>query len=93
MLLDPTRLMVVAVLAQGCRGFTELQQLLRISKGRLYHHLSVLEEHGLVERRYRLSAGDRPRLILCLTGRARATLPEALDRLVELLEKLRGSLR
>jgi len=91
-LLEPTRLLVVAVLAEGCRRFIELQRILGVSKGSLYFHLNVLEENCLVEKRYRLSSRDRPALYLCLTRRARSLLPVILDLLISRLERIRDTL-
>lgn len=61
---DPHRLRIVDELALGDRSPTELGELLDLPSNLLAHHLGVLEESGLVERR--VSAGDRRRRYLVL---------------------------
>ncbi len=91
-LLDPIRLLIIAVLAEGCRRFIELQRLLGITKGRLYFHINVLEKNCIIEKHYRLSSSDRPALYICLTPDASTRLPRVLDNLIERLEQIRNAL-
>lgn len=86
LLLDEARLAIVAALAEGCRRFIELQRLLGLSKGSLYHHIAVLEDACIVARGYRLSPGDRPALLICLAPGAREALPRVLEELIRRLE-------
>ncbi|BES82176.1 winged helix-turn-helix domain-containing protein [Pyrodictium abyssi] len=92
LLLEPTRLLIVAVLAEGCRRFIELYRLLGVSKGSLHFHLRVLEENCVVTRSYRLSSSDRPALMVCLSSDARRVLVEALEEVIMELAGIREKL-
>jgi protein-tyrosine-phosphatase len=61
---DPIRLGMVAELELGDRTFQELAELLSQPGNLLAHHLRVLEEAGLIDRR--VSEGDRRRRYLSL---------------------------
>jgi ArsR family transcriptional regulator, arsenate/arsenite/antimonite-responsive transcriptional repressor / arsenate reductase (thioredoxin) len=61
---DPIRLGIVAELELGDRTFQELAELLSQPGNLLAHHLGVLEEARLIERR--VSEGDRRRRYLSL---------------------------
>lgn len=63
-LADPTRLAVVDMLTLSDRSPTELRLALDLSSNLLAHHLRVLEDAGLVERRR--SEGDARRSYLSL---------------------------
>lgn len=62
---DVARLAVVDELVLGDRSPSELQKLLGLPSNLVAHHLKVLEDNGLVERRR--SEGDRRRTYLTLT--------------------------
>jgi protein-tyrosine-phosphatase len=70
---DPIRLGIVGQLELGDRTFQELAELVSQPGNLLAHHLGVLEETGLIERR--VSEGDRRRRYISLN-------PEPLDGLV-----------
>jgi protein-tyrosine-phosphatase/DNA-binding transcriptional ArsR family regulator len=70
---DPHRLAIVDALALGDRTPRELATLVDAPSNLLAHHLAVLAEAGLVERR--VSSGDRRRRYVVLR-------PEALDGLL-----------
>lgn len=72
---DPIRLGIVAELDLGDRTFQELAELVSQPGNLLAHHLGVLEEAGLIDRR--VSEGDRRRRYLSLN-------PEPLDGLLSL---------
>ncbi|MGD2042721.1 MAG: helix-turn-helix domain-containing protein [Acidimicrobiia bacterium] len=61
---DPRRLIVVDDLASGDRTVAELAEVVGIPGNLLAHHLDVLEDAGLVERR--VSEGDRRRRYVTL---------------------------
>ena len=50
-LADPTRLAILARLAQGEAGVNDLAALFPISQPAISRHLKVLDEAGLIERR------------------------------------------
>jgi protein-tyrosine-phosphatase len=70
---DPHRLAIVDALALSDRTPRELADLVDVPSNLLAHHLGVLSEAGLIERR--VSAGDRRRRYVVLR-------PEALDGLL-----------
>jgi protein-tyrosine-phosphatase len=72
---DPIRLGIVAELDLGDRTFQELAELVSQPGNLLAHHLGVLEEAGLIDRR--VSEGDRRHRYLSLN-------PEPLDGLLSL---------
>ena len=72
-LADPHRLAIVDALASGDRTPRQLGELVGAPTNLLAHHLTVLEEAGLVERR--TSEGDRRRRYVVLR-------PERLDALL-----------
>jgi DNA-binding transcriptional ArsR family regulator len=65
---DPVRLRLLELLRQQPRTVTELAELLDVPRTRLYYHIRLLEEHGLItvddtrvvsgitEKRYRVTA-------------------------------------
>lgn len=61
---DPRRLLIVDDLASGDRTVAELVDVVGIPGNLLAHHLDVLEDAGLVERR--VSEGDRRRRYVAL---------------------------
>ena len=61
---DPTRLSIVGELDLGDRTFQELADMVKQPGNLLAHHLTVLEDAGLIERR--VSEGDRRRRYLSL---------------------------
>lgn len=63
-LADPARLRIVDGLGSGDRPVSELQELTGLPGNLLAHHLGVLEEAGLIERRR--SEGDRRRRYVVL---------------------------
>lgn len=70
---DPHRLRMVDELAQSDRTFLELAHLIELPGNAAAHHLEVLEQAGLIERR--VSDGDRRRRYIQLR-------PERLDGLI-----------
>jgi protein-tyrosine-phosphatase len=72
---DEARLMMVEALAEGDRSVQELGTLVDLPGNLLAHHLGVLEEAGLIERR--VSEGDRRRRYIVLrTGVFADLLPQ-----------------
>ena len=72
---DEHRLAIVDALAAGDRTVAELGAIAGIPGNLLAHHLDVLDEAGLVERR--VSAGDRRRRYVTLRWDRLPHLPEA----------------
>ena len=79
---DPIRLGIVADLELGDRTFQELAELVSQPGNLLAHHLTVLEEAGLIERR--ISEGDRRRRYISLN-------PEPLDLLMAVRQRVARS--
>ena len=74
---DPHRLAIVDALALGDRAPAELGELAGLPTNLLAHHLRVLEEAGLVERRPSSGDGRRRYVVLC-PERIGATVPPQL---------------
>jgi len=75
-LAEPSRLAIVDALALGDRTPRELGRLVGLPTNLLAHHLDVLADAGLIERR--ASAGDRRRRYVVLRpGRLSGLLPAA----------------
>lgn len=79
---DPIRLGIVAELELGDRTFQELAELVSQPGNLLAHHLGVLREVGLIERR--VSEGDRRRRYISLN-------PEPLDLLMAVRRRVARS--
>jgi len=71
---DPTRLRILAVLADGSRCVCEIQEAVDVPGNLLSHHLKVLREAGLIEGERRGRWIDY-RLIGGAVNRLRGALP------------------
>jgi ArsR family transcriptional regulator len=77
---DPTRLRILAVLADAKRCVCEIQEAVDVPGNLLSHHLKVLREAGLIEGERRGRWIDY-RLIGRALGRLRRALPPAAEAL------------